>query len=277
MPKIEAIGGQAVIEGVMMKSQQKLAVAVRLPNKKIKTKVEKLRKLRKFWRIPFIRGFVQLIFILIIGLKALSWSADQQLGKDEKIGALAMALTLLFSIGMAIAFFIIAPFFLTRLVIEKGFLFNLIDGIIRIAIFIIYILIIARMKDVKNLFKYHGAEHKTVNCYEAKKPLTIKNIKKFSTLHPRCGTAFILIVLIISILIFSLVKGSWQIHLISRIILIPVIAGISYEILKLSDKFKNSKIMKIITSPGLALQKLTTAEPTGRQIEVALAAFKALK
>jgi len=277
MPKIEAIGGQAVIEGVMMKSQRKLAVAVRLPNKKIKTKVEKLRKLKRFWRLPVIRGFIQLIFILIIGIKALTWSADQQMNKDEKLGAFELTLTLLISFGMAIVFFIVAPFFLTKLVIEKGFLFNLIDGLIRIAIFIIYILIIAQIKDVKALFKYHGAEHKTVNCYEAKKPLTIKNIKKFPTLHPRCGTAFILIVLIISILIFSLVTGSWQLRLVSRIILIPVIAGISYEILKLSDKFKNNAVMKIITSPGLALQRLTTAEPTDKQIEVAVSAFKALK
>lgn len=275
--KLEALGGQAVIEGVMMKSENKLAVAVRLPNSKIKVKVEKLKKLNKFWRIPVIRGFVQLILILIIGIKALSWSADQQLAKEEKLSAFGMALTILFSLGMAVLFFIIAPFFLTKLIVEKGFLFNLVDGIIRIIIFIIYVVIIAQMKDIKTLFRYHGAEHKTVNCYEAKLPLTIKNIKKFPTLHPRCGTAFILIVLIISIFIFSLVHGTWQLRLLSRIILIPVIAGISYEILKLSARFRNSIIMKIITAPGLAMQKLTTAEPTERMIEVAVKALKKVK
>lgn len=271
------IGGQAVIEGVMMKTSNKIAIAVRLPNKKIKIKVEKLRTLRRFWRLPIIRGFVQIILMLVIGIKALAWSADQQLGKDEKLSTTAMALTILFSIGMAIALFVVAPFFLAKLIIEKGFLFNLIDGIIRIATFIIYIALISQIKDVKALFKYHGAEHKAVNCYEAKKPLAVKNIKKFSTLHPRCGTAFLLIVLIISILIFSLIRGQWQIRLISRIILIPLIAGIGYEILKLSDKFRHSIITKIISAPGLALQKLTTAEPTKSQIEVALAALKKIK
>jgi len=268
------IGGQAVIEGVMIKSDEKLAVAVRLPNKKIKIKSENLKKQNKFFRLPIVRGFVQLVLMLIIGIKALNWSADQQLKKHEKIKPLELTLTLIISFGAAILFFIIAPFFLTKLIVEKGFLFNLIDGIIRIIIFIIYLVIIARISDVKTLYKYHGAEHKAVNCYEAKKKLTIKNIKKFSTLHPRCGTAFILIVLILSILIFTLVRGAWQIRLISRIILIPVIAGISYEILRLTAKYPNNIITKTISAPGLALQKLTTAEPTPKQIEVAVSALK---
>lgn len=274
MNKIEAIGGQAVIEGVMMKSADRVAIAVRLPNKKIKTKVERLRKLRRFWRLPVIRGFVQLILILIIGIKALSWSADQQLGKDEKIGAGGLTLTLALSFCFAVLLFVVCPFFIAKLIIEKGILFNLIDGIIRIAMFIAYIAIISQIKDIKTLFRYHGAEHKTVNCYEAKKRLTIKNIKKFSTLHPRCGTAFLLIVFIVSILIFSLIKGAWQIRLISRIILIPLVAGISYEILKITDRYRNSAAAKIISAPGLALQKLTTAEPDEKQIEVAVCALK---
>lgn len=275
--KKQHIGGQAVIEGVMIKSDKKLAIAVRLPNKKIKTKAEKLKKQNKFFRLPIIRGFVQLILMIVIGIKALNWSADQQLRKEEKLSLLALILVLVFSFGFAILFFVVAPFFLTKLIIEKGFFFNLIDGIIRIAIFMIYIVIIAQIKDVKILYKYHGAEHKAVNCYEAKKPLTIKNIKKFPTLHPRCGTAFILIVLVISIFIFSLVRGTWQIRLLSRIILIPVIAGISYEILKLTAKYPDNIITRAVSAPGLALQKLTTAEPTKKQIEVAVAALKKIR
>ncbi|MCK4428924.1 MAG: DUF1385 domain-containing protein, partial [Candidatus Aenigmarchaeota archaeon] len=218
-----------------------------------------------------------LILMLIYGIKALNWSANQQMEKHEKIGLLGIILTLAFSFGFVILFFIIAPFFLAKLIIAKGVLFNITDGILRIAIFILYLVIISRISDVKTLYKYHGAEHKTIHCYEAKKAVTVKNIKKFSTLHPRCGTAFILIVLIISILIFSLIRGSWQIRLVSRIILIPVITGISYEILKFSNKFRKSMFSKIITAPGLALQKLTTKEPTKKQIEVAIRALKALK
>ena len=285
------IGGQAVIEGVMMKSDKHMTVAVRLPNKKttktkglrgaelgssIKTKKQKLKKLKKFWTIPFIRGIVQLIYILILGIKALIWSSDQQLGKDEKITAKELAITLVISFGFAVLFFVIAPFFITKAFVEKGLLFNIIDGILRLVIFLVYVAVIALFNDVKILFQYHGAEHKCINCYERKKPLTIKNIKKYSTLHPRCGTAFILIVLIVSIFIFSLITGSWQIRLISRIILIPVIAGISYELLKLSARFKHNFIIQAITYPGLLLQKLTTREPNNKQIEVALVSLKEL-
>ena len=268
------IGGQAVIEGVMMKSDKNMTIAVRLPNKKIKTKKQKLGKLRKFWTLPFIRGIVQLIYILVLGVKALIWSSDQQLGEEEKITGKEIAFTLVISFGFAILFFIIAPFFITKIFVEKGFLFNLIDGILRLIIFLVYIAIIGIFKDVKIMFQYHGAEHKGINCMESKKPLTVKNIKKFSTLHPRCGTAFILIVLVISIFIFSLISGSWQIRLISRIILIPVIAGISYELLKLSARFKDNLIIKAVVYPGLLLQKMTTREPDEKQIEVALASLK---
>ena len=270
------IGGQAVIEGVMLKSDTHMATAVRLPNKSIKTKKQKLKKPRKFWRVPFIRGIFQLIYILILGIKSLIWSSDQQLEKHEKITAKELTATLFISFGFAIAIFIIAPFFITKLFVSKGFFFNLIDGILRLVIFFLYLIIISISKEVRILFQYHGAEHKTIYCYEAKKPLTVKNIKKYSTLHPRCGTAFILIVLVISIIIFSLIKGNWIVALISRIVLIPVIAGISYEILKLSAKFKHNQIIKAITYPGLMMQKLTTKEPNNKQIEVAIASLKAL-
>lgn len=272
--KEKHIGGQAVIEGVMMRSEKRLAVAVRLNNGKVKVKLQRLRKLKKPFRLPFIRGIFSLIEMLVMGIKTLTWSAQQQLGKEEKLSAFELLLTVLLSFGFAILFFIIAPFFLTKIFFDKGVLFNLVDGVFRIAIFLIYIAAVSSMKDVRRIFQYHGAEHKVVNCYEANKALTVKNIKKFSTLHPRCGTAFILIVLVLSILVFSLVKGSWQIRLISRILLIPVIAGISYEILKLSAKYKNNALMKAIIYPGLLLQKITTRQPNKRMIEVAVAALK---
>lgn len=270
------IGGQAVIEGVMMKSDTHMAVAVRLPNNRIKTKKEKLRKLKKFWRTPFIRGIIQLIYILILGIKALIWSSDQQLDKHEKITIKELTFTLLISFAFAILIFIVAPFFITKLFVLKGFWFNLVDGILRLIIFFLYLIIISISKDVQTLFQYHGAEHKSIHCLENKLPLTVKNCKKYTTLHPRCGTAFILIVLVISILIFSLIKGNWIIALISRILLIPVIAGISYEILKLSAKYNHNPIIKAITYPGLMMQKLTTREPNDKQLEVAIASLKAL-
>lgn len=269
------IGGQAIIEGVMMKSPTKLAISIRLRNGKIKTKKERLKKRSKFWKLPFIRGIVVLIETLVLGMKALIWSADQQLDKTEKITKLEIAYALAISIGFAVLLFIVLPFFLTKLIIGKGLLFNLIDGILRLIIFLVYLGLISLMKDVKILFKYHGAEHKVVNCYEAGKGLRVENVRKFKTLHPRCGTAFILIVLIVSILIFSLIiTPTWWIKLGARIVLIPVIAGISYEILKLSDRFRKNIFIRGITAPGLWLQKITTKEPSKRQIEVAIKALK---
>ena len=273
----EHVGGQAVIEGVMMRKENKIATAVRLRSGKIKIKKDRLKKRSKFWKIPFFRGIVALWDMLILGMKTLLWSADQQLDKHEKITKFELFYTLALSLGFGVLFFIVIPLFLAGLVIEKGFWFNLVDGIIRIAVFLIYISLISLMEDVKVLFRYHGAEHKTVHCYEAGKKLTYENIKKFTTLHPRCGTAFIFIVLIISILIFSIIRApDWYIRLGVRIVFIPVIAGISYEILKLSDRFKNIFFIRWLTKPGLWLQKITTKEPDKKQVEVAIKALKSV-
>ncbi|MBW2965617.1 DUF1385 domain-containing protein, partial [Candidatus Woesearchaeota archaeon] len=237
----------------------------------------KLKRKSKIFKTPFIRGFFVLVDTLVLGIKALSWSANQQLEKKEKITMKEMILTIAASFIFAVLFFIVIPFYLTGLIVNKGILFNLIDGILRIGIFFIYLLAISLMKDVKLLFKYHGAEHKAVNCFEAKKALTIKNAKKFTTVNPRCGTSFLVIVLAISILIFSLIISDyWYIRLGARIILIPVIAAVYYEILKLSSKFKNNLIFKILNTPGLWIQKITTKEPTNKQIEVAIASLKAV-
>ena len=290
------IGGQAVIEGVLIRGPEKYVVAVR-KNKSIVTKNGIIQKKKyKFLKLPFIRGFANLAEMMSIGVKSLIWSAEQVGGKEEKIGKNELVFTFLLSIGAVIVFFIALPYFLTSL---AGFreekipiLFNLVDGAIRILIFLVYIIAISFMKDVKILFQYHGAEHKAIHCYENGKKLNAANVKKFTTLHPRCGTSFLLIVFIVSILIFSLLPSIilfyypefshfslWArkgILFPVRILLIPLIAGISYEILKISDRHRKNLLFKLVSMPGLALQKITTKEPTNRQIEVAIFSLKGL-
>jgi len=278
----EKIGGQAVIEGVMMKSDKKYSVATRGKDDKIKIKTEKFRSITeksKLLKLPFIRGIFILIETLILGLKTLSYSANVVAKEEgEEISKLSLILTMFFAIIIGIALFVALPLFLAKIVSRaEGVVFNIIDGIFRLLIFLIYIGGISLLKDVKRVFQYHGAEHKAVNCYDAKRKLTVQNIKKFSTLHPRCGTAFLIIVLILSIFIFSLIisPNIW-VKFISRIILIPVIAGISYELLKLSDKYRKSRFVWLLSLPGLAVQKITTREPDEKQIEVAIEAMKGL-
>ena len=290
------IGGQAVIEGVLIRGHQNYVVAVRKNSKIILKKGKIPAKKNKFLKMPFIRGFVNLVEMMIIGIKSLIWSAEKVVGKEEKIGKNELMFTFLLSMGAVIAFFIALPYFLTNL---AGFseeklpiLFNLIDGAIRIMIFLIYIIAISFMKDVKIVFQYHGAEHKAIHCYEKNKKLNIANVKKFTTLHPRCGTSFLLIVFIVSILIYSLLPSIilfyypqfsnfnvWlrkSILFPVRILLIPFIAGISYEILKISDRHQKNPLFRLISMPGLALQKITTKEPTNKQIEVAIFSLKGL-
>jgi len=290
------IGGQAVIEGVMIRGPTKYVVAIR-KNKGILTKEGNIpfRKYN-FLKWPFIRGFVNLVDMLIVGIKSLMWSAEQAGNEKEKIGRNELRFTILISIAFVILFFIALPYFLTNLfglMEEKSpILFNLVDGVIRILIFLIYVIAISFMKDVKTLFEYHGAEHKAIHCYEKGKKLIIDNVKNFTTLHPRCGTSFLLIVFIVSILIFSVLPSIillyyhnflnlsfWArrgILIPTRIFLIPAIAGISYEILKISDKKQNNILFKLISAPGLAFQNITTKEPSYRQIEVVIASLKKL-
>lgn len=290
------VGGQAVIEGVMIRGMKNYVVAVR-KNKRIIAKNGKIPKKKyNFLKWPFIRGFVNLVDMLVIGIKSLMWSAEQAAPKDEKIGKNELAFTILISMAFVILFFIALPYFLTNLLgfyeEQKPILFNLIDGLIRILIFLIYIIVISFMKDVKVLFQYHGAEHKAIHCYEKNKKLDFANVKKFTTLHPRCGTSFLLIVFLVSILVFSLLPSiilqyypnfsSLTVWLRKgilfpvRILLIPFIAGISYEILKITDKHQKNFLFKAISIPGLTLQKITTKEPTIKQIEVAIYCLKKL-
>ncbi len=279
--KCAAVGGQAVIEGVLMKNGPKIAIAVRRPDKKISVKKENTPPISdkiKFLGWPFFRGTVNLIEMMVLGIKALNYSANESLGEsEEKIKTWEFVLTTIFAVGVAVGLFILLPLYLTKVTQTQGILFNLIDGVIRVAIFVGYIMLISLMKDVRRLFEYHGAEHKTVHCYEHGKKLTPANVKKYSTAHRRCGTTFLLIVLMISIAIFSLiVTDNFWIKFAGRVVLMPVIAGISYELLKLGAKFPKNILINIIVWPGMMLQRLTTREPDKKQIEVAIAAFKAV-
>jgi uncharacterized protein YqhQ len=288
------VGGQAVIEGVMMRNNEKVATAVRLANGKIRIKKDTVPKRSRIWKLPLFRGIINLWDMLILGMKTLIWSADQQLGKKEKISKKELFFSLSFAFITAIGLFVALPYFLAGIFGVKEqdspIIFNLIDGILRALFVIIYILAISMMKDVRRLFEYHGAEHKAVFCYEAKKSLTFENVKKFSTKHPRCGTSFIFLVLLISIIIFSVIPSLAKLTYPAfialafiaqkmilfgiRILFIPVIAGVAYEALKLTAKYPKNIFVKIIAKPGLLFQNITTKEPDKKQIEVAVKALK---
>ena len=290
------VGGQALIEGVMIRGPNSYAIAVRKGNRII-TKTAKVSKKKiAFLKWPFVRGFANLAEMLVIGIKSLMWSAEQAGDGSEKLSKKDLTVTLLVSIGFAILFFIVLPYFLTSIIgfseHEKPILFNIVDGAIRILIFLIYIIAISFMKDVKVLFQYHGAEHMAIHCYEHGKKLSVKNVKSFRTMHERCGTSFLFIVFAISVVVFSILPSiviryspafdslnHWAktgILFPVRILLIPLIAGISYEILKLSDRKKSNLLFKIISFPGIMLQKITTQKPTAKQIEVAIKSLETL-
>ncbi|MBS3138493.1 DUF1385 domain-containing protein [Candidatus Woesearchaeota archaeon] len=269
------IGGQAVIEGVLMKNKERLAIAVRLENGKIKVKKRVLTQLPKILRIPFVRGVTTLVYIMVIGIQSLVWSANQALGKDEELTVMELVGTLLISGVFALLFFVGIPFTIATLTGLHGFWFNLVDGIMRVIIFLLYVYCISFMSDVKRLFQYHGAEHMTVSCYEFGHPLTVENVRKQSTIHPRCGTSFIMLVLIISILLLTFISSdTWYIKLGWRLALVPIISGISYELLRLGGRFRQSSLMKIIIAPGLLVQRVTTQQPDDKMIEVAIMSLK---
>ena len=270
------VGGQAVIEGVMMRNKKRFAIAVRLPNGKIKVKINSNTYFPKIFQIFFLRGAVGMGYMLIDGLKALTWSSNQQLGKGEKISTKELAVTISFSFFASILIFVVLPFFSARFFHEEGLWFNILDGVFRAILFMGYLIGISFMKDVKTLFQYHGAEHKSIYCYESGEKLTLENVRKYSRFHPRCGTSFLFLVLVISVFIFSILQGPLWVKLAGRILLLPVIAGIGYELIKLSDYFKENRVVKIIITPGLWLQRITTKEPTDKQLEVGIKALKAV-
>ncbi len=278
------VGGQAVIEGVMMRGPHEIATAVREPSGNIVVQKEPIRSIGDRYPImkkPMLRGVVSLVESLVYGLKALSFSA-QAAGESEedKMTDKEMAVTMLMSLGMAIVLFIIIPTYAAKFmhsIISDPIALNLAEGVLRLVIFILYIYAISRMKDIQRVFMYHGAEHKTIHAYEAGLDLTVENVRPFTTLHPRCGTAFLLVVMVVSIVMFAFLGWPDLVErILSRVILMPVVAGVAYEIIRYAGRSESS-FMRWAIAPGLWLQKLTTKEPTDDQIEVAIRALNEVR
>jgi len=274
-----------VIEGVMMRAPRSVAVAVRRPSGEIVVRKELVVPLGERFpvvKIPVIRGAVALFSSLVTGMKALNFSANESIAEDgaekgkQEMNPALMGGTIAVALLFGIALFFILPLYLTKLLVPfigaSNIVFNLVDGVIRVVVFLLYIYSISRMKDIQRVFQYHGAEHKSIFTFEAGEQLTVDNVRKFSRLHPRCGTSFLLIVMLVSIFVFSLIPKPWPFYMKggARIVLLPIIAGVSYEFLKWSAKNETSLLVRMLIAPGLALQRLTTREPDESQLEVAI-------
>jgi len=272
-----AFGGQALIEGVMMRSRTHVVMCVRQPNNEILTNTEEIKSVSGRYRIlglPFLRGIIGLFETFYLGVKGLYYSANAILEEEEKFTIKEFAIAIAMAIALA-SLFMIVPFLLTTLFNLTGVVFNVVEAIVRLTIFLLYLTLVAMWGEFKKILQYHGAEHKAINAHEAGVALNVLNVKKFSRLHPRCGTSFIFIVMFVSILLFSIMPNlGFATRLAYRVLLIPVIGAISYELLKLSDRYKDSTIMRTLTLPGLAFQRLTTREPDDDMIEVAVEAVK---
>lgn len=297
--KSSNIGGQAVMEGVMMKNEDRYAVAVRKPDQEIVVKVEEYQsfiKNKKILSLPFIRGVFNFIDSMVLGMKTLTYSAEFFMDEEEeeqekepkkektpeekkKGDSILMGLTVAFSIVMAVGIFMVLPYFISSLfrrVTDSATLIALGEGLVRILIFVGYILLISRMKDIQRVFMYHGAEHKCINCIEHGLELNVENVMKSSKQHKRCGTSFLLIVMVISIILFLFIRVEspvWRVGI--RILLVPVIAGISYEFIRLAGRSEN-KLVEILSKPGMWMQNLTTREPDESMAEVAIASVEAV-
>jgi uncharacterized protein YqhQ len=282
------IGGQAVLEGVMMRSLTGYSVAVRQPNGGVAIKKDKLVSIAKkypFLKLPVLRGSVVLIQSLILGMRALDYSTnvavDTESGEKEMSRG-AIAGTMIFAFVLAIGVFVLVPLGITNAIRHFFFpsmgnlIYNVIDGVLRAVIFFGYILSISYMKEIRRLFQYHGAEHKTVYTFEANEDLTVENARTKSTLHPRCGTSFLLFVMAISILVFSLVPSTmpFVVKVAARVVLIPLIAGLAYEVIRFSARHLANPVCRALTRPGMWLQKITTKEPDDTQLEIAIVALR---
>jgi uncharacterized protein YqhQ len=282
------VGGQAVLEGVMMRGVSNWAVAVRRPDGRVEVETEPLvpwATRHRAWRAPVLRGIVALGESMKVGFRALAISANAQLpddeeGEREEIGGWVWGATIVLSLALAIGLFFVVPVGVTSLVKDQlgsPFLFWLVEGTLRTAIFIGYIAAISRLKDLRRVFEYHGAEHKTISCYEAEDELTPARAKLYSRLHPRCGTSFLLIVMVLAIFVFApLGLPAWYWLLASRILGIPLIAGLSYEVIKWAGRNRRKVWVRAVMWPGLMLQNLTTREPDESQLAVAIAALEAV-
>lgn len=276
-------GGQAVMEGVMMRGTKALAVAVRNPDGEVVIHTEPLNPAiyaSTIAKVPFLRALTSLWDALVLGIRTLMYSADIALGEDEEVefsGPVAWG-TVAVSFVVGIGLFFVGPLLLVGLVdryIESSFLSNVVEGALRLTIFVAYIWLIGRIPDIRRVFAYHGAEHKTINAYEAGADLTPDDVAQYSTAHFRCGTAFLLSVMVISILVFSLLgRPPMALRILSRIVLLPVVAGVAYEYIRFTNKYRHKSIVRAIAAPNLALQKLTTREPDMSMLEVSIAALK---
>jgi len=301
------VGGQAILEGVMMRGMERTAIAVRIPDGRIHIKTRKNGNVSKWMKVPIVRGVFSFITSLVEGTKTLTYSADvleyydrklkddkadgesEKMGKiesllSEKLGSqklwsLMLAASVIFALVFSVGIFVLLPTAAVgwiKAYVSSPILLNLTEGILRIVMFLLYLSAISKMEDIKRVFQYHGAEHKTIHCFENNLELTPENAQTFYTLHPRCGTSFLMFVMIISLILFSLLGWPnllWR--LVSRIILIPVVAGTSYELLKWAGRSDNI-VVRILSLPGLYLQKITTNEPDEKQLEVAIASLKAV-
>ena len=292
--KSSNIGGQAVLEGVMMKNGDQYAVAVRKPDGEIalqKEVYDGIVKWKKLTKIPFVRGIFSFVDSLVLGMKQLSYSAsffeeeeeeeltEKEAAKKEKQENLIMGITMACSVVIAVAIFMVLPYLLSNLLkpfVPGRFARTVIEGIVRIVLFIVYILLISKMKDIQRVFMYHGAEHKCINCIEHGMDLTVENVRKSSKQHKRCGTSFLFFVLFVSIIVcFFITTESPVLRVLLRIALLPVIAGISYEIIRLAGNTEHP-VVELLSKPGLALQNLTTKEPDDDMIEVAICSVEAV-
>lgn len=290
------IGGQAVMEGVMMKNQDQYAVSVRKPDGEIETKKEtyiSFSEKHRFFRLPILRGVVNFVESMVVGMRTLNYSAsffeeeeegepgklDQLVerlskGKGEKI---IMAILMIFSFAISIGVFMILPYLVSAVLqkwISNRYLILLMEGLLRVAIFLCYIVLISRMEEIKRVFMYHGAEHKTINCLEAGEDLTPENIMKYSRLHKRCGTSFIFVVMIISMVFFFFIRvDTIWLRVATRLLLLPVVSGVSYEFIRLAGNSEHV-LVQLLSKPGLCLQKLTTKEPDKSMLEVAIASVE---
>lgn len=297
------IGGQAVMEGIMMRHKDRYAIAVRKPDKEIEIKIEDYKNvipLEKLGKLPIFRGVFSFIDSLVVGTKCLMYSASffeeeeeevkakeqmteeeraKQEKKEEKAYNIMMTVTLCISVLLSIGLFILLPFFVAsflRKVTDSNLIVTIAESVLRIAIFLIYMLLISRMEDIQRVFMYHGAEHKCINCIEHGMDLNVENVLKSSRLHKRCGTSFLLIVMVVSIIFFFFIHVEspvWRVVI--RLLLMPVVAGVSYEFIRFAGRSDN-KCVAFLSKPGMALQKLTTKEPTADMVEVAIAAVEAV-
>src|ERR671920_1783735 len=280
------VGGQAIMEGVLMRSPNFWGMAVRTPSGDMDLRAERFRSITrrsKFFRLPIIRGALSLGETLWLGMKALTVSTNIALGEEEELSRKEIAFTLIFAMVLGFGLFLVAPVLGTKGLgsligssIENPIIFNLVEGVIRIAIFVAYLVGITFLsKDIKRFFAYHGAEHKAIKVYERGEELVPENARKLDTSHVRCGTSFVLYVLVLSILVFTLLPIDWWVEaVLSRIVVIPLVAGLGFEFIMWSARNQENPVVKTLIWPGLQLQRLTTREPTDDQVEVAMASLK---